>query len=107
MSREMVITLTNAAYGFDERMSRSNSGRDGIFLLDRSFRPKNEMMRKLFDRYIDKPNSGFSELVQELKLKPEPLLPIRLVSHHMRLLGVLARSHEEDHLVLVDCDRTK
>ena len=35
------------------------------------------------------------------------LLPGRLVSHHMRLLGVLARHDDADWLVLVDCDRTE
>src|SRR5438128_1147490 len=54
-SREMLATLKNAAYGFDEHLARSSGGRDGIFVLDRTFRPANEMMRKLFDRYLDKP----------------------------------------------------
>src|SRR4051794_39830545 len=47
-SRELFATLKNASYGFDEHHSRNASGRDGIFLLDRDFRPPNEMMRKLF-----------------------------------------------------------
>src|SRR5262245_60666447 len=45
-AREMLATLKNAAYGFDERQARSAGGRDGIFLMDRAFRPANEM-RKL------------------------------------------------------------
>lgn len=35
------------------------------------------------------------------------LLPVRLVSHHLRLLGVLARTGAADWLVLVDCDRSE
>ena len=35
-SREMLATLKNAAYGFDERKARSPGGRDGIFVMDRS-----------------------------------------------------------------------
>ncbi|PHS19045.1 MAG: hypothetical protein COA78_01390 [Blastopirellula sp.] len=106
-SKEMLTTLTNASYGFHTEASRSVSGRDGIYLLDRKFRPENEMMRKLFGRYIDKKGSGFLELAEALNQDPEALLPVRLVSHHMRLLGVLAQGKDEDHLVLVDCDRSK
>jgi hypothetical protein len=32
---------------------------------------------------------------------------VRLVSHHLRLLGVLARKDDADWLVLVDCDRSE
>lgn len=106
-SKEMLVTFTNAAYGFDEDTSRSVSGRDGIFLLDRTFRPENEMMRKLFDRYIDKQNSGFLEVAKAMQQAPDELQPVRLVSHHLRLLGLLANGSEEDHLILVDCDRSK
>jgi hypothetical protein len=35
------------------------------------------------------------------------LLPVRLVSHRLRLLGVLARRAEADFLALVDCDRSE
>ena len=105
-SREMSITLKNAAYGFDERQARSGSGRDGIFVLDRTFRPANEMMRKLFDRYLDKPGSGAEELAATMGVALPDLLPVRLVSHHMRLLGILARKPDADWLILVDCDRS-
>jgi hypothetical protein len=103
----MCATLKNAAYGFDERQARSAGGRDGLFLLDRTFRPPNEMMRKLFDHYLDKPTSGAAELAEALGVKIDELLPVRLVSHHLRLLGVLARKENEDWLVLVDCDRSE
>src|SRR5262245_34581843 len=43
-SRAMRATLKNAAYGFDERHGRSVGGRDGVFRMDRTFRPANEMM---------------------------------------------------------------
>jgi hypothetical protein len=106
-SREMCASLKNAAYGFQESQARSTGGRDGIFLLDRSFRPANEMMHKLFDRFLDKSNSGAEELAAALGTPLEELLPVRLVSHHLRLLGVLARGETEDWLVLVDCDRSE
>jgi hypothetical protein len=106
-SREMAVTLKNAAYGFDERRARSAGGRDGIFMLDRTFRPPNEMMRKLFDRFLDRPDSGAEELAVALRVPMADLLPVRLVSHHLRLLGVLARSEDADWLVLVDCDRSE
>jgi hypothetical protein len=106
-SREMFATLKNAAYGFDDQHTRNSGGRDGIFLLDRDFTPPNEMMRKLFDRYLDKLDSGATELAKELGVSQAELLPVRLVSHHMRLLGVLARKADGDWLVLVDCDRSE
>lgn len=106
-SREMLATLKNAAYGFDERKAPSVGGRDGIFVMDRTFKPANEMMVKLFDRYLDKPGSGVEELAKALGVPKAELLPVRLVSHHMRLLGVLARRETADWLVLVDCDRTE
>jgi hypothetical protein len=106
-SRSMLTALKNAAYGFDERHARSLSGRDGIFLLDRSFVPANEMMRKLFDRFLDKPDSGARELAAALGVPISDLLPVRLVSHHLRLLGVLVRQPDADQLVLVDCDRSE
>lgn len=105
-SREMLATLKNGAYGFDERQARSVRGRDGVFLMDRDFRPPNEMMRKLFDRFLDHPDSGASELADAVGVALDQLLPVRLVSHHMRLLGVLARKDDGDWLVLVDCDRS-
>jgi hypothetical protein len=106
-SREMFATLKNAAYGYDERQARSGSGRDGVFLLDRTFRPANAMMHKLFDRFLDKPGSGAEELAAALETSLAELLPVRLVSHHMRLLGVLARKEDADWLVPVDCDRSE
>ncbi|MDY3563507.1 hypothetical protein R5W23_005119 [Gemmata sp. JC673] len=106
-SREMLAALKNAAYGFDEQHARSVGGRDGIFVMDRAFRPANEMMAKLFGRFLDKPGSGAEELAGALGLPLAELLPVRLVSHHMRLLGVLARREGADWLVLVDCDRSE
>jgi hypothetical protein len=106
-SCEMLATLKNAAYGFDEQQALRAGGRDGIFLIDRTFRPANEMMRKLFDRFLDKPGSGAKELAAALGAPLAQLLPVRLVSHHLRLLGVLARNEEADWLVLIDCDRSE
>lgn len=103
----MLATLRNAAHGFDESRARSLGGRDGIFVMDRSYRPVNEMMAKLFDRFLDKPGSGADELAAALDVPLGELLPVRLVSHHMRLLGVLARREDADWLVLVDCDRSE
>jgi hypothetical protein len=105
-SREMLATLKNAAYGFDERQARRAGGRDGLFIMDRDYRPPNEMMRKLFDRFLDGPDSGARELADAIGVAAAELLPVRLVSHHMRLLGVLARKDDGDWLVLVDCDRS-
>lgn len=106
-SRELLATLKNAAYGFDPRDARSPGGRDGIFLMDRTFRPPNEMMRKLFDRFLDKSGSGAEGLAAAVGVPLSELLPVRLVSHHLRLLGVIARRNDADWLILVDCDRSE
>ena len=105
-SREMLVTLKNAAYGYDERQGRNVGGRDGFFLMDRDFRPPSEMMRKLFDRFLDKPDAGAATIAAALGVTKTELLPVRLVSHHLRLLGVLVRRDDADWLVLVDCDRS-
>lgn len=105
-SREMLATLKNAAYGLDERQARSVGGRDGLFLMDRGFEPVNAMMRKLFDGFLDHHDGGARDLADALGVPVTDLLPVRLVSHHMRLLGVLARKSDADWLVLVDCDRS-
>jgi len=105
-SREMLATLKNAGYGFDGHDARRGGGRDGIFIIDRDFQPANAMMAKLFDRFLDRPGSGAEELAASIGLPIAELLPVRLVSHHMRLLGVLARREADDLLVLVDCDRS-
>lgn len=106
-SKEMLTALKNAQYGFVDERARSRGGADGIFLLDRGFRPENEMMRKIFTGFLDRPGSGVADIAAELGVSLEKLLPVRLVSHHLRLLGVLARKPAEDWLVLVDYDDTK
>lgn len=105
-SREMLATLKNAAYGFDPGRSRSLSGRDGIFRIDRDFAPRNAMMHKLFDRFLDIRDSEADHLAAALGVELDSLIPVRLVSHHLRLLGVLCCRECEDLLVLVDCDRS-
>lgn len=106
-SPHFLTALKNAEYGFDEHHARSTGGADGIFLLDREHRPANEMMHKIFDQFLDKPGSGADEIAGELQFPRENLLAARLVSHHLRLLGVIAQKADADWLVLVDFDDTK
>lgn len=106
-SAAFLTALKNAEYGFDEKQSRSIGGADGVFLLDRTFRPVNAMMRKIFDQFLDKPDSGAHDIAQQLGLTIDELKAVRLVSHHLRLLGVLGRKDSEDWLILVDYDDTK
>lgn len=103
-SRGFMSTLKNVKYGFDETIAHSVGGSDGIFLLDRTFKPPNEMMRKLFDQYLDKDDSGAAALASALGTTLDQLKAVRLVSHHMRLLGVLWQAPEADWLILVDYD---
>ncbi len=106
-SPQMLTALKNAEYGFDELKAMSPGGSDGIFLLTRNYKPKNQMMKKLFDRFIDKSGSGAEDIANALDTSLEDLLPVRLVSHHMRLLGLLKKNEHADILVLVDYDDTK
>lgn len=102
-----LTALKNAQYGFDENHARSLGGSDGIFLLDRTFKPKNPMMMKIFDGYLNKPKSGIEKIMKEFDILLEQIRAVRLVSHHLRLLGIFIQKPEEDWLILVDYDDTK
>ncbi len=106
-SKNFLITLKNIKYGIDADNLRSKSGKDGIFLLDRNFTPKNKMQVKIFDQFIDKKTSSFKEIVAELGLNEENIEAVRVVSHHMRLLGICERGTDKDVLVLVNFDDEK
>ena len=106
-SKAFLTAYKNAEYGFDEARARSAGGADGIFLLTRDYRPRNTMMKKIFDQFLDKAGSGIAEIARELGVAVDGLFAVRLVSHHMRLLGLLHRGAERDVLVLVDYDDTK
>lgn len=106
-SKAFLTAIKNAQYGFDESHAHSPGGSDGIFVLTRDHRPKNEMMRKVFDRFLDRPDSGVQEIAEALRCDPNSLIPVRLVSHHLRLLGVAYRADVSDTLVLIDYDDTK
>lgn len=106
-SAPFFITLKNTKYGITPLQSRSRGGRDGVFQLDRAFRPWNEMQRKIFDRFIDRKNSGFGEILAALGLPKSEVQAVRVVSHHMRLLGIHHPGANRDIIVLVDFDDTK
>ena len=106
-STAFLAALRNAQYGFDENKAHSPGGSDGIFLLTLEHRPANEMTRKLFDRYLDRADSGADTIAEALGTPLASLIPVRLVRHHLRLLGLLHRENTQDTLVLVDYDDTK
>lgn len=103
-STAMLTALKNVGYGFDRSRPRSRRGMDGVFRLDREFRPRNEMMRKLFDRFLDRPDALVALLAEKFSVDAATFVPVRVVSHHMRLLGVLVDGGTEAQLVLVDYD---
>jgi hypothetical protein len=47
------------------------------------------------------------DIATALCVEPSVFLPVRLVSHDLRLLGVLYRAETEDWLILVDCDASE
>lgn len=95
-SSEFLTALKNAEYGFDESHARSSGGSDGIFLIDRNFTPRNQMMRKIFDQYLDKDTEGISKITEALNTNSSDFRAVRLVSHHLRLLGLLHQDESED-----------
>lgn len=103
----MLTALKNASYGFDASAPRSRGGADGIFSLDRNFKPANSMMTKMYARFLDKPDPWVAELVEPMGAPAQAWAAVRMVSHHMRLLGVLHQSPQGAVLALVDCDREK
>jgi len=107
LSRSFLSACKNVAHGFDPHTAMSPGGRDGIFLLTRDHRPANEMMRKVFDRFLDRDDGQAESIAKALNTEVSTLLPVRLVSHHMRLLGVLHRRDADDILVLVDQDASE
>ena len=106
-SKHFLTAFKNAAYGYDDSQAISAGGYDGIFRLTRDHRPANEMMKKIFDRFLDKSDSGAQEIANAVGVPLDSFMPVRLVSHHLRLLGILHRADNSDTLVLVDCDDTK
>ena len=106
-SKAMLSAFKNSAYGYDESQASSPGGYDGIFRLTRDHKPANAMMKKIFDRFLDRDGSGAKAIADFIGTPLESLIPVRVVSHHMRLLGVLYRGETEDTLVLVDYDDTK
>ena len=106
-SSGFLSALKNAEYGFDETRARSLGGSDGIFLIDRSFKPRNQMMRKIFDQFLDKEFDIVSGIASELKTQPNNFRAVRLVSHHLRILGLLFQEAGSDWLILVDYDDSK
>ena len=105
LTKELLSALKNGSYGFNREQQRSPGGSDGLFLLDRDFPDRSGMVRQIFDQYLDKPDSGVTEVASELGTSANELL--RLVSHHLRILGVLKTGEPDDHLVLVDVNNSK
>ncbi len=86
-SAAMLTALKNAVYGFDAKAPRSRGGADGIFCVDRSYRPANSMIKKLFDKFLDRSDPLVPILAEELGSPPEDWVPVRLVSHHAGRAG--------------------
>jgi len=102
-SRGFMATLKNVQYGFVEK-ARSATDTAGIFLVDRTLKPADEVVHKLFEQYLDLPDSGAQAVAEALGATLDELRPVRLASHYMRLLGVLWQAPEGDWLILVDYD---
>nr|MEE4266887.1 hypothetical protein [Candidatus Krumholzibacteria bacterium] len=103
----MCTAMKNAEYGFDTKTSRSRGGADGLFQVDRHFSPVNAMMKKLFDQFLDKPDPLVATLENHFGVPAQKWIAVRLVSHHLRLLGFMVTSRGRSQLVLVDFDNEK
>src|SRR5688572_22441719 len=78
-AKPFLTALKNAQYGFDESYARSTGGRDGIFIVDRTYYPPNEMQIKLFDKYLEKPDSGAESIAVALGTEISAMQAVRLV----------------------------
>jgi hypothetical protein len=105
-SKVFLTAFKNGSYGFGRERARSKGGQDGLFVLDRDYAPKNDMMKKIFDQFIDNPESGVEAVASKLGIEVCELAAARFVSHQMRLLGVMKNGEHEDWLILVDHDDT-
>lgn len=106
-SKAFFITIKNAKYGIDLLNFKSKGGKDGVFIIDRKFTPQNMMQKKIFDQFIDKDNSDYNKIIDKMNFLPNDVNAVRIVSHHMRLLGIHQRVNNIDKIVLVDFDNTK
>lgn len=104
-SPAMCTALKNAEYGFDAKAARSRGGADGIFSVDRNFQPPNAMMKKLYDQFLDRPDPLVPVMENHLGVPSSGWTAVRVVSHHLRLLGFIAAAVDGRQLVLVDFDR--
>lgn len=96
-------TLRNLQYGYDPKLAMSPGGRDGIFAVSADFKTRNEMVRKLYDRFFDKP--GGQALLAHYFPDPTAAQGVRVVSHGLRLLGFVAGDTSSGwKLVLIDLD---
>jgi hypothetical protein len=101
---EFLDALASARHGFDGARVLPAEDRDGIFLITRSRYPRNEMMRKIYDQFLDRQGSEAAEIAHGLGARVDSLLPVRVTGDRLRLLGVMVRGDVEDTLVLVDYD---
>ncbi len=90
-SAAMLTALKNAAYGFDAKAPRSRGGSG----------------RNILCRPQLSPGPLVPILATELGSPPKDRVPSRLVSHHMRLLGVISLKPNTAHMALVDYDNEK
>ncbi|MCG7850969.1 MAG: hypothetical protein MIO92_00445, partial [Methanosarcinaceae archaeon] len=61
----------------------------------------------IFNCFLDKPDPLVAEIAVRYDAPLAKLLPVRVVSHHMRLLGVFIENGAGGRVVLVDFDDTK
>jgi hypothetical protein len=100
-SRGLLMALTAAGKGYDP--DDHQRGVEGLFRVDRDRAITNRMMEKLFDGFLDKPDSLVPALEEAFGIDRVSWVPVRLVSEPFRLLGVFIPG-EVSMVVLVDFD---
>ena len=98
--------LLNLRFGYEPEVANSPGGRDGIFHVNRDYLPKNAMVRKLYDSFLDT-DVGEAVLRQILGSAANAPQGVRVVSHGMRLLGFVTPDPAGERafkLVLIDVD---
>ena len=64
------------------------------------------MMKKIFN-FLDKPDPLVAKIGKHFDSSVENWIPVRLVSHNLRLLGIILNTKKGAQLVLVDYDKDK
>ncbi|MEN8907284.1 MAG: hypothetical protein ABF289_15110 [Clostridiales bacterium] len=104
--RLFLNALSNIKYGYNKALLNSIGGKDGVFNVYEDYKPKNSMIKKLYDNYI---NNSKNRKELEGYFKLSNIQGVRIVAHGMRILGFINKTidNNKTKLVLINVDINK